>query len=191
MECLRVVSGLLYPVIPGKMSDLRRALGLAEDEIEPRLDKLQAWGVLEPGRTAGGLDALFPRIQREEKKQKNEKKKAPAKKPEGVALIPIDDVARVKLKVAKIVEAEPVPDADRLLKLQVEIGDERRQLVAGIAEHYAPADLEGKLVIVVANLQPAKIRGIESRGMVLAAKKGKVLRLLTVDGELPSGAAVS
>jgi len=197
LECLRVVSGLLYPVIPQKMGDLRRAIGLDDGEVEPRLETLTAWNVLEPGRSAGGLEALFPRIQVKAKKapgaapkQKKAKKKEDGE-PEGVSLIPIDDVARVQLRVAKIIEAEAVPDADRLLKLQVEIDDEKRQLVAGIAEHYAPADLAGKLVIVVANLKPATIRGIESRGMVLAAKKGKVLRLLTVDGELASGARVS
>jgi methionyl-tRNA synthetase len=195
LECLRVVSGLLYPVVPQKMGALRRAIGLGEDEVEPRLETLTAWNLLQSGRPAGGLEALFPRIQVKVKPdagaapKKAKKKKGRA--PEGVALIPIDDVARVHLRVAKVLAAEAVPDADRLLKLQVEIGNETRQLVAGIAEHYATADLAGKLVIVVANLQPATIRGIESRGMVLAAKKGKVLRLLTVDGELPSGARVS
>ena len=93
--------------------------------------------------------------------------------------------------MARILEAETVADTGRLLRLQVEIGGKKRQLVAGIAEHYAPGDLVGKLVIVVANLQPATIRGIPSQGMVLAAKEGKVLRLLTVDGDLPSGASVS
>lgn len=197
MECLRIVSGLLFPVIPQKMSELRRAIGLRAGEIEPRLETLKTWGVLEPGRQAGGLEALFPRIQRE---KKNGTDQGAAKKPsggkekdvaEGVALIPIDDFARVTLKVARVLEAETVADADRLLKLQVEIGGEKRQLVAGIAEHYPPETLVGKLVIVVANLQPATIRGIPSQGMVLAAKKGKVLRLLTVDGDLPSGADIS
>jgi methionyl-tRNA synthetase len=198
MECLRIVSGLLYPVIPQKMSELRRAIGLGEEDVEPRLETLKTWGSLEPGREAGGLEALFPRIQREKKtgadQAASKQKKSAGKKKneaEGVALIPIDDFARVRLKVARILEAETVPDADRLLKLQVEIGGEKRQLVAGIAEHYAPDALVGKLVIVVANLQPATIRGIPSQGMVLAAKKGKVLRLLTVDGDLPSGARVS
>lgn len=200
LECLRIVSGLLYPVIPEKMRALRKAIGVDEKAIEPRLESLTAWGVLEPGRAAGGLDALFPRIQRKEKQDNpadqavsKTKKVAGRKKDgaEGVALIPIDDFARVKLRVARVLEAETVPDADRLLKLQVEIGGEKRQLVAGIAEHYPPESLVGKLVIVVANLQPATIRGIPSEGMVLAAKKGKVLRLLTVDGDLPSGAVVS
>ncbi len=193
LECLRIVSGLLYPVIPQKMNELRRAIGIADDEIEPQMENLKTWGVLEPGRPAGGLEALFPRILREEKEKKKEQKKSGKNSAgaEGVALIPIEDFARIKLKVARVLEAEPVADADRLLKLQVEIGGEKRQLVAGIAEHYTPEALVGRLVIVVANLQPATIRGIPSQGMVLAAKKGKVLRLLTVDGDLPSGAGVS
>ncbi|MCK5802026.1 MAG: methionine--tRNA ligase subunit beta, partial [Lentisphaeria bacterium] len=111
-------------------------------------------------------------------------------KPEGVALIGIDDFTKLQLKTAKVLEAEVAPDSDRLLKLQVQIGDEKRQIVAGIANHYAPEDMVGKTVIVVANLKPAVIRGIQSQGMLLAAKKKKKLRLLTVDSEIATGATV-
>jgi glutaminyl-tRNA synthetase len=121
------------------------------------------------------------------KKQAAEKK---VEEPEGIALIGIDDFAKLQLKTAKVLEAEVVPEADRLLKLQVEIGSEKRQIVAGIAQVYTPDEMVGKTIVVVANLQPAVIRGVESNGMLLAAKKKRKLRLITVDGDLPSGASI-
>ena len=101
------------------------------------------------------------------------------------------DFTKVQLRTGKVLEAEVVPDADKLLRLQVELGSETRQIVAGIAKFYAPADLIGKQVVVVANLKPAVIRGVESSGMLLAASTRKRLRLVTVDGDdIPSGAQV-
>lgn len=105
-------------------------------------------------------------------------------------MLDYEDFAKVELRVAKIVHAEPVPKADRLLRMDITLGDEERQLVAGIAEHYRPEELVGKLIVVVANLKPAKIRGVESRGMLLAASAGDQVKLLTVDGDLPPGSTV-
>jgi methionyl-tRNA synthetase len=97
----------------------------------------------------------------------------------------------VKLRTAKILEAEKVEGTDKLLKLQIEVGDEKRQLVAGIAQHYTAEEVVGKTIVIVANLKPAKIRGVESQGMLLCASAGDQLKLITVDGELPvSGATV-
>ena len=107
-----------------------------------------------------------------------------------VDLISIDDFSKTQLRTARVLAAERVEGANKLLKLQIEIGTERRQLVAGIAEYYAPETIIGRTIIVVANLKPAKIRKIESQGMLLAAKSGKELKLLTVDGEIASGATV-
>ena len=106
-------------------------------------------------------------------------------------LIGIEDFAKVKLQVAEVKAAEKVPGADKLLKLQLEIGRELRQIVAGIAEYYEPESLLGKKIIVVTNLKPVKLRGIESNGMLLAAQKNKKLTLLTVDSDIPSGAKIS
>jgi methionyl-tRNA synthetase len=106
-------------------------------------------------------------------------------------LIGIEDVAKVELRVAEVKEAEKVPKADKLLKLQIQIGEEMRQIVAGIAEYYQPETLVGKKIIVVTNLKTAKLRGIESQGMLLAAKKKKNLTLLTVDSDIPTGAKIS
>ena len=105
-------------------------------------------------------------------------------------LISIDDFGKLQLKTATVLEAERVPDADRLLRLQVDVAGEKRQVVAGIAKVYTPEDLVGKTVIVVTNLKPARIRGVESNGMLLAASKKRKMRVLTVDGEIPSGASV-
>ena len=97
---------------------------------------------------------------------------------------------KVQLKVAKILEAERVPKSSKLLKLQVDIGSEQRQIVAGIGKKYAPEDLVGKTIVVVANLKPAKLMGIESQGMVLAAGDKEGLSLLTVQEEIQVGSKV-
>lgn len=193
-ECLRIVSGLLYPVMPGKMSDLRKALGLNEAEIAPHQTKISNWGGLPSGRKIGKLASLFPRIDRKKEDQpapqKQTKKKQKTSKESNIALIGIEDFTKLELKTVSILEAETVPDADRLLKLQVQLGQEKRQVVAGIAQHYKPEELIGKTVILVANLKPAKIRGVESHGMLLAAKSGKQLKLVTVDGSIGTNASV-
>lgn len=193
-ETLRIVSGLLYPVMPGKMSDLRRTLGISGGE--PDIGQLREWGRLPPGTKVGEMVSLFPRIA-------VESKTAPVATPAtvipttvspaapvGLALIEYADFQKVQLRTARILEAGKVEGADKLLCLQIEVGGERRQIVAGIALAYAPDELVGKTVVVVANLKPAVIRGIESNGMLLAASAGKTMRLITVDGDLPSGATV-
>ena len=106
-------------------------------------------------------------------------------------LLTIDDFARLDLRVATIVEAAPHPNADRLVVLQIDLGAERRQLVAGIRAHYDPATLVGKQIVVVANLQPARLRGIESQGMLLAASdtEGR-LAIVTPEKPVAAGATV-
>ena len=142
------------------------------------------WGRLEAGTKIRPAGALFPRI-------RIEKPKAPEPSaPEGVALIGFEDLSKVALRTARVLEAEPVPGADKLLKLKIDLGSEQRTIVAGVAQHYAAADLVGRTIVVVANLEPATIRGVESQGMLLAASEGKTLRLVTVDGEIAPGAKV-
>ncbi len=109
---------------------------------------------------------------------------------EGSAKIPITDFQKVDLRVAEVLAAERVPKSKKLLKLSIRVGEETRTLVAGVAEHYEPADLVGRKVVIVANLQPATLMGVESNGMVLAAEHGGTLSLLTLDRDLPSGAKV-
>jgi len=106
-------------------------------------------------------------------------------------MITIEQFKEIKLRVATVIAAEPVPGADKLLRLEIDLGEERRQLVAGIAQQYRPEELVGKQIVVVANLKPAVIRGVESQGMLLAAVWGEDLSLVTVDREAPNGARVS
>ena len=110
--------------------------------------------------------------------------------PPGPELLTIDDFLKIDLRVALVTAAERVEGADKLLKLQLDLGGSTRQIVAGIAQHYQPEELPGRLVVVVANLAPAKIRGVESNGMLLAASAGGKLRLVSVPEEIGSGADV-
>ncbi|GAB4224075.1 MAG: methionine--tRNA ligase [Acidobacteriota bacterium] len=198
LEALRIVSGLLHPVMPGRMAELRRALGLAEDEVEPHLDRLRTWGGLEAGRPAAAPPSLFPRIDRRRTAAAGAARETA--KPAGAAkkggkpaagTISFRDFSRFALRTARVLEAARVEGADRLLRLVVDLGDERRQLVAGIAAAYAPEDLVGRTIVVVANLEPATIRGVRSEGMLLAAQHGDTLSVITVAGDVPPGTPVS
>jgi len=111
----------------------------------------------------------------------------------GPNTIAIDDFAKVKLRVGRVLEASPHPNADKLVVLKVDLGDEQRQLCAGIKGHYAPEQLVGKNIIVVANLAPRMMRGVESQGMLLAAStpdRSRVI-LLTTESDVPPGSGVS
>ena len=200
-ESLRVCAGLLMPLMPTKMTELRAALGM-ENPMTVNPDELTKPEVLPPGTPVAAPGALFPRIEAPAPAAET-KIEAPAAKPaagqkasapgtlghpEGI--IAYEDFAKVQLRTAKIMSAEAIEGAVKLLKLSVLMGDERRQIVAGIALYYKPEDLLGKTVVVVANLAPIKLRGVESQGMLLAASKGERLRLVTVDGDLSSGAVV-
>lgn len=106
-------------------------------------------------------------------------------------MITIDEFRKLELKIATIIKAEPHPNADRLLVLQVDLGSEERQIVAGIKAHYAPEELVGRQVVVVANLETAKLRGVESQGMMLAASDGDHIVILTPEKQINPGAKVS
>ena len=200
-EALRVCSALLYPVMPERMGALREALGV--ETVEPQVKLLKEFGRLKSGRKVSDPGALFPRIRPPEQSVEQELPMTESKSPEEpkapprinvsaapVGIIDYEDFAKVQLRTARVLSAEKVEGANKLLKVDVMLGEERRQLVAGIAMHYAPEDLLDKTVVVVTNLKPAVIRGVESQGMLLAANKGETLRLITVDGDLSSGATV-
>ena len=106
-------------------------------------------------------------------------------------MICFEEFGKVQLRTARVLEAEKVPKADKLLKLQIDLGSETRQIVAGIAEYYSPEDIIGKNLVIVSNLKPATIRGVESNGMLLAAKSGKKLVLVTTDDDIAPGADIS
>ena len=198
VEGLRIVSVLLEPAMPGKAKEISTSLGLGDYSLA----QAGEWGVT-PAGTQMPKEApiLFPKVELEKeqkgeqpkgKKQKKEVKKEVKEgtKEEG-AQIAIDEFARVELRVAEVLEAEKVPKADKLLKLTLSLGEERRTVVSGIAEFYKPEELPGKKVVLVANLKPAKLRGILSEGMVLAAiAPDGNLTLVEVDQEMPPGSAV-
>ena len=190
-EALRKISILLDPVMPDKMASLRDALGIKRGK-ERHLDSLKKAENVLSGLQMKDIDALFLRVKPEETEEIKAQPKKPEKKTElpGVALISFDEFFNTQLKTAKVLEAEKVEGTDKLMKLQIQVGEEKRQLVAGVAQFYTPEEMIGKNIVIVANLKPAKIRGIESQGMLLAAKNGKDLKLITVDGDIASGSSV-
>lgn len=197
-EMLRIVSGLLHPVMPAKMAELRKVLG--EEDAPSHFNTLMTWGGLKSGQRIQWGRVLFPRIVAEPKDrtEENGAEPPPAEKPPaggsqapaGVKLIEYADFEKVQLRTARILEASPIEKADKLLKLRIRLGSEERTIVAGIARFYRPEELVGKLIVVVANLKPVVLRGVESQGMLLAASAGGTLRLVTIDGDMPDGAPI-
>jgi len=168
-EALRLAASLLHPVMPNRMEKVLYALNSNSTELK--------WGVLNPGGKIQKHVQLFPRIKIDKLKQSNTDKK----KTENV--ITVNDFEKIELKTALIITAEKIEGTNRLLKIQLEVGSQKRQIVAGIAEHYQPQELIGKMIVIVANLEPVEIRGIKSNGMLLAAKKGENLTLITIDSK--------
>jgi len=182
-ESLRLAAALLSPIMPHKCRNIRQQLGVDTDSS---VSAAMSWGALKPDTKIGKSEPLFPRVQKTASPDANLKAPEAAKQ-----TIPFDDFGKVELRTAKVLAAGRVEKADKLLRLQIDLGGEQRQIVAGIAQYYAPEDIIGKTIIVVANLQPAKIRGVESNGMLLAAKKGTGLVLLSTDKEIDPGAKIS
>ena len=186
LEALRFISVLISPFIPETAEQIQKQIGLTE------FDTIAEWGSLPVGLTVSRGEPIFPRIDTKKEKQPQPKATAKPKQkqaPKTTGLVSFADFQKLDLRVARILAAEPVEGADRLLKLQVDLGREKRQVVAGIAEHYTPDALVGKQVIVVANLEPATIRGIESQGMILAGSGDSVV-LATLEEEIPLGTQV-
>lgn len=191
VESIRVAAILLFPVIPSKAREVLRSLGVADVEAELTLSGLEIKNPPLRARCTGPfhLDApIFPRLEKVD--AKTEKKPVSDAATIAENVITIDQFRQTQLRTAEVIAAEKVEGADKLLKLQLALGDQRRQIVAGIALHYKPEDLVGRTIIIVANLQPTKIRGIESQGMLLAASDGGTLRLLTTDGAIASGSSI-
>ena len=193
MESLRIISVLISPFMPVTAERIWQQLNLQEEFSQVKLDDIKAWGKIEAGHQASQPEQLFPRIEVEKKEAaakpaKKEAKKENSKKQSQEEEITIEDFAKIHLRVVKILAAEKVPETDKLMKLKVDLGTEQREIVSGIAKHYTADELVGKNVVMVINLKPAKIRGIVSHGMVLAASKGDELKVLSVD--MPVGSRV-
>ena len=186
-EALRGLSVLLAAFLPKTTEQIRELLGLGGTPI--RLADL-AWGKLTLGTKVQKAPALFPRIEATNSPLPSAGRGEGEGAKVGAQRITLEEFSRMDLRVAEVVAAEKVERAKRLLKLTVKVGAEVRTLVAGIAEHYVPADLVGKKVVVVANLEPATLMGVQSDGMLLAASEGNTLALIIVDRDLPSGAKI-
>lgn len=201
VESLRAISVMIEPFIPTTARRIWAQLNLPQNFDEIRISDIEGWGKTPVGIQINEPEQLFPRIEIEEekpeakkevkenKKTKKEEPKAPEKAKENEdGMIGIEDFSKIDLRVVEILAAEPVPKTDKLMKIQVSLGDEERTVVSGIAKFYKPEDLIGKHVVLVANLKPAKLRGVMSHGMLLAASKGDELQI--VETTMPVGSKV-
>ncbi len=188
MEILYWLAIFLYPFIPNTASAMARQLGITIDFSNPLLKNTQ-WGMFPPGVKIEKGHPLFPKIEVDPKSQDQE----PTEKlipQETTVEIGIEDFSKIELKTGRIITAEAVPKSKKLLKLEVDIGTETRQIVSGIAMRYPPDTIIGKLVVIVANLKPVKLMGIESQGMVLAAGDKEVEGLLSITEDVNPGTKV-
>jgi len=191
-ETLRMIAILISPLMPVTSPKIWAQLGIESDFTAVTLTDAKGWGKLPTGTKIGMLEPIFPRIE-DKPVEAVSAPTQPVKIEEKSALetttampeITIEDFAKMDLRVVKVLAAEKVAKADKLLKLTVDLGTEQRTIISGIAKHYAPEELVGKDVVMIINLKPAKIRGIESRGMVLAASCGEKLALVTASDMTP------
>ena len=195
LEAIRLISMLIYPIMPSSSLKMRYQLGLKGKWENGDFVNKGEWGRLRPGIRVKEPEPIFPRI--DIKKWEEERKKAQEgpkeeKKEKEMEYIDIDYFKKVDLRIARILKVEDIEGADRLYKLTIKVGeDEKRTLVAGIKKYYKPDELVGKEIVVVYNLKPAKIRGVKSNGMLLAAKDGERLALLGPQFEVKEGAKIS
>ncbi len=189
IEAIRFIGVLTQPFMPDTAKSILSQIKATETDYAS-LDSFEAKGV-----TVGKASPLFARL--DEKKKLEEVENAlfksepePEVEEEKKEEITIDDFAKVELKVGKVLESEHVEGAKKLLVSKIKIGNEVRQIVSGIAEHYDPSELVGKKVVVVTNLKPVKLRGVLSEGMILCASDDKGLSIVTPEGDIPDGAEV-
>lgn len=209
LESMRKVAVHLWPVMPEASVAMLAQLGIEFDEKAINLhDEGAMWGGLKAGTTVAVASNLFPRVEIEKEepapKPKKDKKKVvaePAPKATAVAepvtspepaLIDFTDFQKLDIRMGTVLVAEPHPNADKLLRVEVDLGEEKpRQIVAGLAAYFAPDQLIGRQVAVVANLAPRKLRGLESQGMILAVRQGEGMELVAVSGPVSAGSKVS
>ncbi len=175
---MRICEGMFRPITPALSDGIASLLKLAPITS---VDEMRSGDIAPEDHDISKPEPIYLRLE----------KKMPETETTPVDEITIDDFMKVKLRVGRILDAEPVPDADKLLRLQLMIGEERRQVLAGIAQQYKPEEIIGKQVVVVTNLKSRKMRGFESQGMILAADgpDGEAI-ILHPDKEAPEGAAV-
>ncbi|UTL72800.1 methionine--tRNA ligase [Bacillus halotolerans] len=199
-ESLRISAVLLQPFLTKTPVKMFEQLGITDDALKA-WDSITAFGQLKDTKVQKG-EPLFPRLEAEEEiayikgkmqgsaPAKEEKKEEESQEVDRLPEITIDQFMNVELRVAEVIEAEPVKKADRLLKLQLDLGFEKRQVVSGIAKHYKPEQLIGTKLVCVTNLKPVKLRGELSQGMILAGEADGVLKVVSIDQSLPKGTRI-
>jgi methionyl-tRNA synthetase len=185
MESLRIIAVMISPFMPGTSAKILDHIGMASPENQT-YSTIRQWGLLPAGSLLKRIDALFPRVEYVKEEKVEEKKvELPIFKEE----ITYEDFEKIDLRVAKVLEAELVPKSNKLLRLKIDCGEER-QIVAGMAKDYKPEEMVGKSIIIVANLKPTKLMGVESRGMLLATDTEEGLTLIGFDRPPKTGAKV-
>lgn len=189
LESLKIISVTLWPFLPETAEKIQHFLGLSKGGTDLKIKDIQEWGKERPIVSISKVPHLFPRIEVKGKgeaiKQREEKKEGEKMKEE----ISFEVFQRLDLRVGTIKGAEAIPGSKKLIKLLVDIGEERT-VVAGIVGHYSEKELLGRQVILVANLEPVKLMGVESRGMVLAAEDASGVHLLMPDADTKPGSQV-
>jgi methionyl-tRNA synthetase len=191
LEGLRIISGLIYPIMPNTAATMQKHLGLDAQEPFYHLDALKSWKTIASHTQLPKSISLFPRIDPEKEKINSEDlADATADSLEIKPEIGIDTFNKIDLRVATVIHAEAIPRAKKLIKLEVDLGEERT-IVAGISAHYTPKELVGKQIVVVANLKPVKIMGILSNGMLMAAMDDSGGAVATLDKKVKPGTPLS
>lgn len=196
LEGIRYIAILLSPFMPETSDKIMEQLNCDNKDY----DTLDSFGTIKPGVKVNKAAPLFNRLdsekllaeihaKQEAEAKKNEKKNAP--KIEGLAQIGIDDFAKVELRVGEIKACEPIKKSKKLLKLTVFDGEKDRTVASGISPYYKPDELVGKKIVLVANLKPAKLCGVESNGMILASSCGDDVKVIFLDNEIPAGSKIS
>ena len=178
-EAIKVISVLLWPFMPQSAEKIQQQLGYSLVGLELPLDGVKEWGKTKPVGPISKAPALFPRVTLDEKPEE-----------ERPGLVSLEEFKKLDLRVGTIQKAEEIPGSDKLLKLTIDLG-EVRTIVAGLAQHYSVDELSNKQVIVLANLKPVKLRGVESQGMILAAEDETGVYLLRPDKESKPGSHIS
>ncbi len=191
-ESIRIIGLLLSPFMERTSNEILKQIGFNHNI---NWQDAKEWGKIEPGTKLEKGKVLFPRLDIEKElnrlSEANQKLIEQRSNKKMEEFITIDDFDKIQLKVAEIVEAKDHPKADKLLILKLKVGEEERQVVSGIKEFYSPENLVGKKVVIIANLKPIKLRGEESKGMVLAAEKDGKLTLVSTLEDIESGATIS
>ncbi|UCB49126.1 MAG: methionine--tRNA ligase subunit beta, partial [Deltaproteobacteria bacterium] len=182
LESLKIISALLWPFMPETSEKIQKFLGVSKRGKDLNLKAIREWGREKTRVSMTEVPHLFPRIEVGDKREKKEAKKMKE-------VISFQEFQRLDLRVGTIKRAEAIPDSKKLIKLIVDIGEERT-VVAGIVGHYSEKDLLGKQVVLVVNLEPAKLMGVESQGMVLAAEDDSGVHLIIPDVSTTPGSAV-